>query len=137
MAVAPSYNKNVFLNCPFDKQYKPIFHAIVFAIFDCGYMPRCALEIQDSSEARLKRILKIIEECQFAIHDISCTTLDKKNKLPRFNMPFELGLFIGAKHFGNQQHQTKNCLILEKKPYDFQKFISDMASNDIKAHKNK
>ena len=24
--------------------YKPMFEAIVFAVFDCGYRPRCALE---------------------------------------------------------------------------------------------
>jgi len=58
-------------------------------------MPRCALEVQDSSENRLKKILRIIGECQFAIHDISRTDLDKKHQLPRFNMPFELGLFMG------------------------------------------
>ena len=39
----------MFINCPFDAQYKPFFEAIVFAIFHCGFRPRCALEIDDSS----------------------------------------------------------------------------------------
>ena len=34
----------VFLNCPFDDQYKPIFEALVFTIHACGFTARCALE---------------------------------------------------------------------------------------------
>ena len=46
------YDKRVFINCPFDAQYKPLFEAIVFAIHACGLRPRCALEIDDASEVR-------------------------------------------------------------------------------------
>ncbi len=130
-----NYTKNVFLNCPFDKEYKQLFNAIIFTVTDCGYMPRCALEIQDSSETRLKKIITIIRNCKFAIHDIS-RTVDKKNQLPRFNMPFELGLFMGAKHYGSKLHKTKNCLILDSRRYRFQKSISDIAGHDIEAHQN-
>jgi len=38
------FETSVFVNCPFDDAYKPMFEAIVFAVFDCGYGPRCALE---------------------------------------------------------------------------------------------
>ena len=44
---AAAYDENIFLNCPFDDAYKPIFEALVFAAFDCGYVPRCALEADD------------------------------------------------------------------------------------------
>ena len=37
------FEASVFVNCPFDDAYKPMFEAIVFAVFDCGYRPRCAL----------------------------------------------------------------------------------------------
>lgn len=131
-----NYNKNVFLNCPFDIEYEQLFNAVIFTVIDCGYRPRCALEIQDAGEVRLNKIINIIRDCQFAIHDISRTALDKKHQLPRFNMPFELGLFMGAKHYGNKLHKTKNCLILESRRYSFQKSISDIAGCDIKAHKN-
>jgi hypothetical protein len=40
------YSSNVFINCPFDKEYKSILEALTFTISDCGYIPRCALEIQ-------------------------------------------------------------------------------------------
>ena len=42
--ISPHYNDNVFLNCPFDAAYKQLFDALVFAVHDCGFIPRCALE---------------------------------------------------------------------------------------------
>ncbi|MEA2238824.1 MAG: hypothetical protein QOC81_3548 [Thermoanaerobaculia bacterium] len=30
------YERNVFINCPFDDDYAPLFEAIVFAINDAG-----------------------------------------------------------------------------------------------------
>jgi hypothetical protein len=35
------YKWNVFINCPFDEQYKPLFEALVFAVFDCGFRALC------------------------------------------------------------------------------------------------
>jgi hypothetical protein len=127
---------HVFINCPFDYPYRPLFEAIVFAVQDCGYWARCALEIDDSSQARIEKIGKIIAECRFGIHDISRTELDPVTGLPRFNMPFELGLFMGAKAFGSPTQRTKIALILDSEPYRFQKFISDIAGQDPRAHHN-
>lgn len=84
-----NYFKNVFINCPFDNKYSPLFDAIIFTIFDCGFIPRCTKEEEDSSNIRIDKIYRIIEECQFAVHDISRIELDKNNNMPRFNMPLE------------------------------------------------
>ena len=132
----PDYERNIFLNCPFDGDYAEVFQSIVFGIFDCGYNARCALEISDSSEVRIEKIAKIIKECQLGIHDISRTELDKKSGLPRFNMPLELGIFLGAKRFGANLQKKKICLVLDKEPYRYQSFISDIAGQDIQAHNN-
>ncbi len=64
---------SVFINCPFDAQYRPLFEAIVFAVFACGFRPRCALEIDDASQVRIDKIFKIIAECKYGVHDISRT----------------------------------------------------------------
>lgn len=103
-------------------------------LFDCGFIPRCALENEDSGEVRIEKIFKIISQCKFGIHDISRTGLCEKTKLPRFNMPLELGIFLGAKKYGKER---KNCLITDSEKYRYQSFISDLAGNDIKAHNNK
>ena len=94
------YNDNVFLNCPFDPAYKQLFDAMVFAVHDCGFIARCALEEGDASQVRIDKIYNIIVDCRYGIHDISRTELDKNSGLPRFNMPLELGVFLGAKKFG-------------------------------------
>jgi hypothetical protein len=95
-ALQPGYQRSVFINCPFDPKYKTIFNAIVFAVYDAGFYPRCAFELGDASENRLQGIVRIIVECQYGIHDISRTDRDHKNGLPRFNMPLELESFLAA-----------------------------------------
>jgi hypothetical protein len=126
--------RNVFINCPFDDAYRPIFRALVFAIYACGFRPRCALELDDGSETRIDKLYRIIEECRFGIHDISRTELDAHNQLPRFNMPLELGVFLGAKRFGDADQRRKRCLVFDRERYRFQMFISDIAGMDVTVH---
>ncbi len=131
------YADHVFVNCPFDDAYEPIFNAVVFAVLDCGFVARSALEIADSSEVRIDKICRIIAGSKLAIHDLCRTELDPHTELTRFNMPLELGLFLGAKKFGAGFHHEKSCLILDREPYRYQKFISDIAGQDIRAHEGK
>ena len=128
------YSKNVFINCPFDSSYKKFFEAIVFSVFDCGFQARCSLEVDDGGQIRIEKIFGIIAECKFGIHDISKTELDEVNNLPRFNMPLELGIFMGAKRYGQREQREKVCLILDRESYRYQKFISDISGQDIRAH---
>ena len=132
--MAASYEYSVFVNCPFDDAYRHLFESIVFAIHDCGYIARCALEIDDASQVRIDKIATIIAACRFGVHDISRTELDTATGFPRFNMPLELGMFLGAKRYGRAQQRQKSCLILDVERYRFQKFISDIAGQDIAAH---
>jgi hypothetical protein len=122
-----SYERNVFINCPFDHEYHRLFRALVFAIQDCGFTPRCALEVEDASEVRILKIVRIIEESRYGVHDVSRTELDEASRLPRFNMPLELGLFLGAKHFGDSEQRTKACIIFDRERYRYQAFCSDIA----------
>jgi len=132
--MAAEYERSVFVNCPFDEKYRLLFEAVVFAVHDCGFIARCSLEIDDASEVRIEKIAKIVSDCRFGLHDISRTEADSATGLPRFNMPFELGLFLGAKRFGRAEQKTKTCLILDVERYRYQRFISDIAGQDIAAH---
>jgi len=136
MAV-PDYPHSVFLNVPLDDKYRPIFEALVFAVHDCGFVARSAFESDDATQVRLSKLLEIIGSSKYGIHDISCTTVDRKYKLPRFNMPFELGLFMGAKHFGQPQQRLKLGLVLDRDRYRYQIFCSDIAGQDIRAHNDR
>ncbi len=131
-----SYTSSVFINCPFDDLYGPILDVLVFTVFDCGFEPRCAMEIDDSAQIRIDKIFSIINECKFSIHDVSRTELDPNTGLPRFNMPLELGMFLGARRFGGKQHREKSCLILDTERFRYQTYISDISGQDIKAHQN-
>lgn len=128
------YETDVFLNCPIDAGYRPLFEAIVFTIHDCGFAARSALEVTDTSQVRIEKISRIIAECKFGVHDISRTEPDPATGLPRFNMPLELGLFLGAKRFGTGKQKLKNCLVLDVDGYRYQRFVSDIAGQDIMAH---
>lgn len=127
-------NRDVFFNCPFDADYQPFYDAIVFTIMRCGFVARCARERDNGGEVRLDKIYKIIKECRFGVHDISCTELDKANGLPRFNMPLELGIFLAASKFGSGVQKSKICLIFDREQHRYQKFISDIAGQDIHSH---
>ena len=94
-------NRDVFVNCPFDTDYRPLFNAIVFTIIRSGFRARCALEADNAAENRFDKICKIISECRYGVHDISRTEVDGNPPLPRFNMPLELGLFLGAEAIEN------------------------------------
>ncbi len=131
---AKTYDRSIFINCAFDEAFRPIFRGIVFGVVDCGFDARCALEANDSGEVRIDKILKLIEGCRYGIHDLSRTEVDGDPPLPRFNMPFELGLFLAAKRFGGHKQKLKATLIMEAKPYRFQRTLSDIAGQDVVAH---
>src|SRR5450432_7572 len=128
------YELSVFINCPFDSAYRKLLYAIVFTVHDCGYIARSALELSDTSQVRITKILRIISECQIGLHDISRTELDSKTKLPRFNMPLELGMFLAAKEYGSAKQRRKICLVLDRSPHRYQKFCFDIAGQDISTH---
>jgi hypothetical protein len=132
----PTYSESVFINCPFDDPYRPIRDAVIFAVLDCGFAPRCALEVDDGADLRFDKIQRIISGSRFGIHDISRTELDGVTHLPRFNMPLELGMFLAARHFGGGKQKSKNCLILDSERYRYRNFISDISGHDIEAHNN-
>lgn len=129
-----SEDKKIFINCPFDDQYQEMFDAMLFTVFECGFLPVSAKDIKDSSLNRLEKIFDMIGECQYSINDISRTESNNEN-LPRFNMPLELGIFLGAKRYG-RKHKNKRALIVDSEKFRYPKFISDISGQDIDAHED-
>lgn len=126
---------DLFINCPFDDAFRPLFAATIFTITASGYRPRCALEEENGADIRLDKLCRIVGECQRSIHDLSRVQVDA-GALPRFNMPFELGMVIGAKRFGGKAYQSISALIMVHEPYRMPAFLSDLAGNDPQAHRN-
>ena len=49
-------------------------------------------------------------------------------------MPLELGLFLGARQYGDEAQRDKRVLILDVEQYRYQRFTSDLAGMDIHEH---
>ncbi|WP_421189582.1 hypothetical protein [Aeromonas enteropelogenes] len=131
-----NFNKNVFVNCPFDDDYRQLLVSIVFTIKYLGYIPRLSLERADSAESRISKIVNLINESKFGIHDLSRIISSDKDEHFRMNMPFELGIDYGAKILKEGIWSSKQILILEEEKYRYQKALSDLSGSDIKNHNN-
>jgi hypothetical protein len=130
------YDRSVFLNCPYDTSYKPLLDAILFAIHDCGFVARTALEAVGSAEARLDKIIRVIRASRWSIHDISRIEVTPQSPFPRFNMPFECGLALGLQRFGTRRDRKRDFLILSAEPHQDKRTLSDLAGQDGAYHRN-
>jgi hypothetical protein len=128
------YKKSVFINCPFDSAYEPLLQGLIFAVRHMRLVPKSALDPSDPGQPRFDKILTLIENCKYSIHDISRTEVDPNHGLPRFNVPFELGLDLGCKRFGKHRQKKKTTLILDVDRYRYRALLSDIAGFDIEEH---
>lgn len=127
-------DRDVFLKCPFDSLYKPLFEALIFVIHDCGYRVRSALEIDDAGINRLPKIAKLIASTDYGIHDLSRMELDPTTGFPRFNMPFELGMAVGMRSVRKSERPV--LVVVEAESRRYRDSCSDLAGIDIKDHGN-
>ncbi len=130
-----AFENNIFINCPFDKKYKPILKAIVFCIVYLDYKPLLS-ETINSADSRVYGILNLIGKAKYSIHDLSRMESSKKNQLSRFNMPFELGLDLGAQYFGEEFLQEKKCMVIMDDKHVYDEILSDFSGNDIASYSN-
>jgi hypothetical protein len=122
---------SVFLNIPYDAGFKNLLLAYIAVISAFGFTPRATLEIP-FSERRLDRILKLILQSEYSIHDLSRVQLDRTSpRTPRFNMPFELGLTVAL---GKTVHTSHEWVICESVKHRVKKSLSDMDGSDAYIH---
>lgn len=126
-------SKNIFINCPYDTRYMAL-RPIVFTVSFLGFNPRLALESADSGAMRIDRIVKLIRESRYAIHDLSRLRAYRRGEHFRLNMPFELGLDYGCRIFGNAEFKKKKCLVLEQDKYSVKIALSDLSNSDVCSH---
>lgn len=87
-------------------------------------------------EARIEKIISLIEDSCYAIHDLSRLRAEKVGEYYRLNMPFELGLDVGCRRFKGGRWAKKRCLILEAEQWRYQAALSDLSNSDIAVHGN-
>ncbi len=130
--VQTQVNRNVFLNCPFDKSYEDCFLALVAAVVTQGLTPRTVLD-QNVDKTRIERLFDVMNECDRSIHDISRVTLSGSYKAPRFNMPFELGMCFGLHFVSGRRHKA---YAMEAESFRAMHSTSDLNGYDIPVHQN-
>ena len=131
------FERSVFVNCPFDQKYEHILQAILFCLIRFGLTPRLAKERSDAGEARIQKILELVRSSKYSIHDLSRSQARRAGEHYRLNMPFELGIDFGFRHYGGNPFSEKAILILVEQPYVYQAAISDLAGSDVESHHGK
>jgi hypothetical protein len=132
VASSPKPADRVFLNIPYDEKFESLFLAFISGICAFGFVPRATLEIATSSR-RLDRILDLIHECRYSIHDLSRVELDGKSpRTPRFNMPFELGLSVA--HEKSRPGKNHRWFVCESRRFRLAKSLSDLNGTDPFIH---
>ena len=126
--------ESVFLNIPYDSAFENLYLAYIAGVSAFGLKPRAALEIPTSNR-RLDRILDLIQECEYSIHDMSRVQLDRaRPRTPRLNMPFELGLTVALEHTAIPGHAWVVC---ESQKFRLKKSLTDLDGTDPYIHGNK
>jgi hypothetical protein len=87
------------------------------------------LEVPSGSQNRLDRIYGLIASCGASIHDLSRVAVSGPLRVPRFNMPFELGL---AYAIGREQ--AHSFFVFEEQSHRLQASLSDFNGFDPHIH---
>jgi hypothetical protein len=121
----------VFLNIPYDARFENLLLAYIAGICAFGFTPRATLEIP-FGQRRLDRILSLIRQSRYSIHDLSRVQLDRNAPpTPRFNMPFELGLTVALERSELPEH---SWIVCETVPHRIKKSLSDLDGTDAYIH---
>lgn len=122
--------RSAFLNAPYDKEFEPLFLAYLVGLRGFGIVPRATIQVPSSGH-RINRIIDLIHSCDCSIHDLSRVQLGS-DFVPKFNMPFELGLAFH--HSLSGKHR---CFIFEADHKRFETSLGDLKGIDIYQHAGK
>lgn len=123
--------KSVFLNVPYDRRFEKAYLAFIAGLCGFGLVPRATLQLP-GPQRRLDRIVELIQECRYSVHDLSRVQASGPSpRTPRFNMPFELGLAIMWSLVHPKKHEW---VVFEEQPHRLQRSLSDLNGTDPYVH---
>ena len=124
--------RSIFLNFPYDEEFRDLFLAYIAGVCSHGLTPRTTLEIV-GGEQRLRRIADLVRSCRFSFHDLSRVEIDSREPAaPRFKMAFEAGLAVMDSLLSPRRPHT--YFIFETDHKRLQKSLSDLGGSDVYAH---
>ena len=119
--------ESVFLNIPYDDPFENLYLAYIVGLTQLGLRINATLAVPN--QGRLEKIIDLIEQSNFSIHDLSRIELSRG--IPRFNMPVELGLALYRSRVTKGRHRV---YIFESKRYRAQRSTSDVNGIDPQIH---
>ncbi len=123
--------QGVFLNIPYDDEFRSLYVAYIVGLTNLGLVPHIASEIPGGAR-RLDRVLALIKSCRYSIHDLSRVELSASPQgTPRFNMPLDLGMTIAWADLYPKRH---TFFVFESEPYRIQRSTSDLNGTDAGIH---
>jgi hypothetical protein len=120
--------QSVFLNIPYDAQFENLYLAYIAGLTQLGLKINVTLAVPN--QGRLERIIRLIEDSDVSIHDLS--RIELSSGIPRFNMPLELGLALYRSHATKGWHRV---FVFEKTAYRAQRSTSDINGIDLQIHR--
>jgi hypothetical protein len=131
-SVPPPPDPNaVFLNIPYDEEFRSLYIAYIVGLYQLDLVPHLASEIP-GGDRRLDRISKLIQSCRYSIHDLSRVEVSvAPTAVPRFNMPLELGMAI---NWANLHPSRHTWFVWESESYRLQQSASDLNGTDPHIH---
>ncbi len=121
----------VFLNVPYDEEFKRLYIAYIVGLYQIGLVPHLASEIPGGAR-RLDKIFELIQSCRYSIHDLSRVELSVvPPATPRFNMPLELGMTITWANLHPGRHTWS---VWESEPHRLLRSASDLNGTDPCIH---
>lgn len=108
-----------------------MYIAFIAGLSGLGLAPHATLELP-GPRRRLDRIADLIEGCRYSFHDLSrVQTSGPVPRLPRFNMPFELGVAVERSRRPGVRHEW---VVFEEQPHRLQRTLSDLNGTDPYIH---
>jgi hypothetical protein len=123
----PKRRADLFLNIPYDKEFKNLYLAYIAGICAFGLLPRATLEIPGGAR-RLDRIFHLIQGCRYAVHDLSRVELDPHRPCTPV---LTCASNSGFPWLGSARHVW---FVFEKKERRLMKSLSDLNGTDAYIH---
>lgn len=124
----------VFVNCPFDEEFRPQRNAIIFTCVHAGFFPVMAGSSGQTGRPRLDRILDALGCCRYSIHDLSRCRGEGDANLARFNMPLELGMAMQLRGLDSGPQAHEYLVLVPEEQHLHHRFISDLGGLDPQRH---
>ncbi len=82
----------------------------------------------------MAKICELIEGADYCVHDLSRARATAAGEAHRMNMPFELGVAFGYRHFAGEEASSQRWLVLVRDSADKDAAFSDFGGMDAERH---